>query len=96
LADALKAAGDEEAVDNINELINAAAEYDRNTENPSLADYLQTIALYSDTDAFDPNAGRVSLMTLHAAKGLEFSHVFIIGLEEGMLPHERALEGGAD
>ncbi|MEJ5259647.1 MAG: UvrD-helicase domain-containing protein [Anaerohalosphaeraceae bacterium] len=96
LSEAYEEAGDEEAIENIDELINAAAEYDRTAENPSLADFLQSIALYSDTDAFDPNAGRVSLMTLHAAKGLEFSCVFIIGLEEGMLPHERSLEGGPD
>ncbi len=96
LADALRAAGDEEAIENVNELINAAAEYDRAVENPSLLDYLQTIALYSDTDAYDPDAGRVSLMTLHAAKGLEFAHVFILGLEEGILPHQRSLEGGME
>lgn len=96
LADAFKEVGDEEAIENIHELINAAAEYDRTAEEPSLADFLQSIALYSDTDAFDPNAGRVSLMTLHAAKGLEFSCVFIIGLEEGLLPHERSLDQGPD
>lgn len=96
MAEALRAAGDDEAIENINELINSAAEYDRNTEEPSLLDYLQTIALYSDTDAYDPNAGRVSLMTLHAAKGLEFGQVFILGVEEGILPHERSMEGGPD
>jgi DNA helicase-2/ATP-dependent DNA helicase PcrA len=90
LAEALKKVGDTEAIENINELINAAAEYDRQAETPSLLDYLQSIALYSDTDAYDPNASRVSLMTLHAAKGLEFDFVFIIGLEEGVLPHERS------
>jgi DNA helicase-2/ATP-dependent DNA helicase PcrA len=96
MAEALRAAGDDEAIENINELINSAAEYDRSTEEPSLLDYLQTIALYSDTDAYDPNAGRVSLMTLHAAKGLEFGQVFILGVEEGILPHERSMEGGPD
>ena len=90
LADALRAAGDQTAIENINELINAAAEFDGQTENPNLLDYLQSIALYSDSDAYDPDAGRVSLMTLHAAKGLEFDYVFIIGLEEGLLPHERS------
>jgi DNA helicase-2/ATP-dependent DNA helicase PcrA len=90
LAEALKKDGDTEAIENINELINAAAEYDRQAETPSLLDYLQSIALYSDTDAYDPNASRVSLMTLHAAKGLEFDFVFIIGLEDGVLPHERS------
>lgn len=96
--ESLKAAGAEgvAAIENVNELINAAAEYDRRTENPSLTDYMQSIALYSDTDAYNPDAGRVALMTLHAAKGLEFDHVFIIGLEEGVLPHERSLDGGTD
>lgn len=97
-ADALKNSGQDaqSAIDNVNELINAAAEYDSRTESPSLTDYMQTIALYSDTDAFNPDAGRVSLMTLHAAKGLEFDNVFILGLEEGILPHERSLHGSTD
>ncbi|MCI0499364.1 MAG: UvrD-helicase domain-containing protein [Planctomycetales bacterium] len=94
LADALKS--EPEAIENINGLINAAAEYDRRTEQPVLTDYLQMIALYSDSDAYDADSGRVSLMTLHAAKGLEFDHVFIIGLEDGVLPHERSAWGGAD
>jgi DNA helicase-2/ATP-dependent DNA helicase PcrA len=94
LAEALKSEPD--AIENINGLINAAAEYDRRTEHPNLTDYLQMIALYSDSDAYDPDSGRVSLMTLHAAKGLEFDHVFIIGLEDGVLPHERSAYGGVD
>ena len=85
-----------EAVENINELINSAAEYDKRAETPNLLDYLQMIALYSDSDAYDATSGRVSLMTLHAAKGLEFDHVFIIGLEDGILPHERSVYGDAD
>ena len=97
-AEYLKASGPDaqNAIDNVNELINAAAEYDGCAETPSLTDYMQSIALYSDTDAYNPEAGRVSLMTLHAAKGLEFDHVFILGLEEGILPHERSLSGGND
>ncbi len=86
----------ESAIENINELINAASRYDSQTEEPSLVDYLQTIALYSDTDTYDAVSGKVSLMTLHAAKGLEFDNVFIIGLEEGLLPHERSLTDGLD
>jgi DNA helicase II / ATP-dependent DNA helicase PcrA len=78
------------ALENIEELISTAAHYDQQTENPSLVDYLQQIALFSDADAYDASGERVALMTLHAAKGLEFDHVFIIGLEHGMLPHERA------
>lgn len=90
LAGVLKKDGDADAIDNINALINAAAEYDQQTEEPTLLDYLQSVALYSDTDAYDPDAPRVSLMTLHSAKGLEFDSVFIIGLEDGILPHERS------
>ena len=56
----------------------------------TLADFLDHAALASDTDQFDPNA-RVTLMTLHAAKGLEFPLVFLAGLEEGLFPHSRTL-----
>lgn len=91
LADSLLAAGLEgkDASENVEELISAAAEYDRNADQPTLIDYLQGISLFSDADAYDPTAGRVALMTLHAAKGLEFENVFIVGVEEGLLPHER-------
>jgi DNA helicase-2/ATP-dependent DNA helicase PcrA len=84
---------EEDATENISELISAAAEYDERAEEPNLMDYLQMIALYSDSDAYDADSGRVSLMTMHAAKGLEFDHAFIIGLEDGILPHERSLNG---
>ncbi len=92
--ESLQSGGDKEqsAIENIDELINAASRYDQNTENPSLVDYLQSIALYSDSDAYDAESSRVSLMTLHAAKGLEFENVFIVGLEEGLLPHERSMD----
>lgn len=90
LAEVLKNEKDADATDNINELISSAAEYDTQAPEPSLLEYLQSVALYSDTDAYDPNAPKVSLMTLHAAKGLEFDCVFIIGLENGILPHERS------
>jgi DNA helicase-2/ATP-dependent DNA helicase PcrA len=91
LAESLRAAGAEgkDALENVGELINAAAEYDQQSEQPSLIDYLQQISLFSDADAYDPAGGRVALMTLHAAKGLEFENVFIVGLEQGLLPHER-------
>ncbi|MHC5087189.1 MAG: ATP-dependent helicase [Planctomycetota bacterium] len=85
-----------EAVENISQLINSAAEYDQRAETPNLTDYLQMIALYSDSDAYDAESGRVSLMTLHAAKGLEFDHAFIIGLEDGILPHERSVYGDSE
>ena len=75
---------------NINELINTAVLYDKQAEQPSLIDYLQGISLFSDADAYDTSVDRVALMTLHAAKGLEFENIFIIGLEENLLPHERS------
>ncbi|HYF15483.1 MAG TPA: UvrD-helicase domain-containing protein [Phycisphaerales bacterium] len=56
--------------------------------------YLESIALVSDADTIDPALGSVTLMTLHAAKGLEFAGVAIVGLEEGLLPHARALSSG--
>jgi DNA helicase-2/ATP-dependent DNA helicase PcrA len=90
LEKSLKTAEDSTAIENVNELINAAHEYDKQTENPSLVDYLQQISLFSDVDAYDTTKGVVALMTLHAAKGLEFENVFIVGLEEGLLPHERS------
>ncbi len=96
LIDALKAENDQSAVDNVNSLINAASEYDQQAEEPSLLDYLHSIALYSDTDAYDARSDKVSLMTLHAAKGLEFDHVFIAGLEDGILPHERSSGSAED
>ncbi len=98
LEESLQKAGTEgqDALENIGELINTAAQYDQSTAEPALLDYLQQIALFSDADAYDAASQRVSFMTLHAAKGLEFDHVFIIGLEEGLLPHERAAGGSDD
>ncbi len=92
LAELLKAAdaSEKSALDNVNELINAAAQYDQQTEEPSLLDYLQQIALFSDVDTYDTAGERVAMMTLHTAKGLEFENVFIVGLEDGLLPHEKS------
>ena len=92
MAQSLGAAGAEGqvALENVNELINSAADYDKQTEQPSLLDYLQQISLFSDADAYDASSDCVRLMTLHAAKGLEFENAFIVGVEEGLLPHERS------
>ena len=88
-----KEGGDEQAeLANINELITSAAEYDRENPEGSLEDYLATISLVSDADHMKGAGGAVTLMTLHAAKGLEFPVVAIIGLEEGIMPHSRAAE----
>jgi len=92
LEESLRAAGadGEAALENVSELISAAAQYDQQAEEPALLDYLQQIALFSDADSYDTASERVALMTLHAAKGLEFENVFIVGLEEGLLPHEKS------
>jgi DNA helicase-2/ATP-dependent DNA helicase PcrA len=89
---------DESAIENVNELITFAAEYDRQHADGSgsLTDWLQMISLVSDQDAVDPDVGAVTLMTLHAAKGLEFDRVFIAGVEDGLLPHERSRGAGGD
>ena len=81
----------EERLQNVEELINSAVEYAKETDQPSLDDYLQQVALFSDADAYDEAAGTVSLMSLHAAKGLEFPAVMIIGVEENLIPHTRSL-----
>jgi len=98
LEKSLREAGPEgqNAIDNVNELINAAALYDRQMEQPTLLDYLQQIALFSDVDSYDISNERVALMTLHSAKGLEFENVFIVGVEQGLLPHERSNAGEDD
>lgn len=77
---------------NIEELVNAAAEADRKGE--SLREFIDHAALASDTDHYRPDA-RVTIMTVHSAKGLEFPAVFIVGMEEGLFPHFRAV-GGLD
>ncbi len=79
--------------DNLRELSNAIAEAIEQGE--TLEDVLDRAALVSDTDAFDQSIP-VSLMTLHSAKGLEFDHVFLAGLEEGLLPHGRSMNSDSD
>jgi DNA helicase-2/ATP-dependent DNA helicase PcrA len=74
-------------IDNLRELVNAAM--DSRDRGETLAEFLDHAALVSDVDTYDPR-GTVTLMTLHSAKGLEFSLVFLIGLEEGLFPHSRA------
>jgi DNA helicase II / ATP-dependent DNA helicase PcrA len=81
-------------IENLEELVGVAREYDSVAEEPSLEEFLQQIALFSDQDALRDDEGTVTLMTLHNAKGLEFPVVFIIGCEEGVFPHSRAVESG--
>ena len=82
----------ESRLENLEELINAAREYERVEPEPTLAGFLQEQALYSDQDSITSAGGSVTLMTLHNAKGLEYSHVFVVGMEEGTFPHARSLD----
>jgi superfamily I DNA/RNA helicase len=86
-------------IENLDELVNVAAEYDALTaaepeREASLADFLQQTVLRSDSDDRSDDQGQVTLMTLHNAKGLEYPIVFMIGCEEGVFPHSRALDEG--
>jgi DNA helicase-2/ATP-dependent DNA helicase PcrA len=79
-------------MENLQELVGVAREYAENAPEPSLSSFLQEISLYSDQDALRGEGSLVTLMTLHNAKGLEFRAVFMIGMEEGLFPHARAVE----
>ncbi|HEX5974978.1 MAG TPA: 3'-5' exonuclease, partial [Rubrobacteraceae bacterium] len=82
----------ESRLENLEELVNAAREYERVELEPTLEGFLQEQALYSEQDALSGEGGRVALMTLHNAKGLEYDHVFVVGMEEGTFPHARSLD----
>jgi DNA helicase-2/ATP-dependent DNA helicase PcrA len=79
-------------LENLQELVGVAREYQEQAEEPSLSSFLQEISLYSDQDAIRGEGSLVTLMTLHNAKGLEFRAVFMIGMEEGIFPHARSIE----
>ena len=73
-------------IDNIQELITAALEYEQRAEEPTLGGFLEDVALVSDVDKYDEEADAVVLMTIHSAKGLEFPVVFLTGMEDGIFP----------
>ena len=79
-------------MENLQELVGVAREYQETADEPSLSSFLQEISLYSDQDSIRGESSLVTLMTLHNAKGLEFRAVFMIGLEEGIFPHARSIE----
>jgi len=103
-AESLKSEEDRERLENLDELVTLGANFDRDaaarpedeTQPRGLEGFLQTVDLSSDQDSYDEKADRVPLMTLHAAKGLEFPAVFIAGCEDGLLPHELSREDGRD
>ena len=84
--------GGEEKWENVVELRNVAAEYDDLDPEEALAAFLEKVSLVADIDELDEGTEAVTLITLHQAKGLEFPVVFIVGLEEGILPHRRSFD----
>jgi ATP-dependent DNA helicase UvrD/PcrA len=82
----------EERWENITELRNVASEYNEPDIEEALTAFLEKVSLVSDIDELDEKADAVTLITLHQAKGLEFSAVFIVGLEEGILPHRKSFD----
>lgn len=81
----------EARLENVAELISVASKYDKLEPGMSLNVFLEEVALVSDLDTLDEKDNAVTLMTLHSAKGLEFPWVFIVGLEEGLLPHSQSI-----
>jgi ATP-dependent DNA helicase UvrD/PcrA len=82
----------EERIENVEELIAGAEAYARRTEEPTVEGFLAEVSLLTDVDLWDDTEDTVNLMTIHSAKGLEFPVVFIVGLEEGLLPHASSLD----
>jgi DNA helicase-2/ATP-dependent DNA helicase PcrA len=82
----------ETRLENVRELITVADEFSAEGPVGSLASFLEDAALAADADEYDASADAVTLITLHAAKGLEFGVVFIVGMEEGMCPHSRSVD----
>ena len=91
--DMLKAEGEisQSRIDSVNEFITAAVEYEARAEEPTLAGFLEDVALVSDVDKYDENADAVVLMTVHSSKGLEFPVVFLAGMEDGIFPSAQNL-----
>jgi DNA helicase-2/ATP-dependent DNA helicase PcrA len=81
-------------IENLQELVEVAREFDASTEEDTLDVFLQQVALVADADTRRDDEGLVTLMTLHNAKGLEYPIVFMIGCEEGVFPHSRSLDEG--
>ncbi len=94
----LRALGEEGKadIDNLNELVSAAVEYEGKTEEPTLAGFLEEAALVADVDKYDEEADAVVMMTIHSAKGLEFPVVFIAGAEEGIFPGMQSIREPAE
>ena len=83
---------DRARIDNINEFISAASEYEENNPDDTIYDYLENLSLISDLEKTEDKDDSVVLMTMHAAKGLEFPVVFVVGLDDGLFPGKRSID----
>jgi DNA helicase-2/ATP-dependent DNA helicase PcrA len=81
----------ESRIENLKEFVGVARDFQKTEDNPNLENFLSTLSLVSDIDNADMEDDRITLMTLHSAKGLEFPTVFMVGMEEGLFPHSRTL-----
>lgn len=82
----------ESRIENLQEFVSSAVDFEKNSDDKSLTAFLETVALSSETDHYVSDEGKVLLMTLHNAKGLEFPVVFMPGMEEGIFPHSRSMD----
>lgn len=78
--------------ENLKEFLSVTSDFDRTVSEPTLSEFLAGVALVSDIDNYDEESDQVGLITIHSAKGLEFPVVFLIGMEEGVFPHSKAIE----
>ncbi|MFO3664847.1 ATP-dependent helicase [Anaerococcus sp. ENR0831] len=85
---------DRARIDNINEFISAASEYEDNNPDDTIYDYLENLSLISELEKTEDRDNSVTLMTMHAAKGLEFPIVFVVGMDEGLFPGKRSIDEG--
>lgn len=83
-------------IENLQELVNVAEEFEPDELDNALGEFLQQVALVSDVDGMDNIANNVTLMTLHSAKGLEFPVVFLAGMDEGVFPHQRTFNSPSE
>ena len=81
-------------MENVDELISKLVSYEENTENPTLSGFLEEVALVADIDSVEEGQERVLLMTIHGAKGLEFTHVYLAGMEDGVFPGYITISSG--
>ena len=94
----LQLSGDEgqERLENVKELSSNIAQFELESEEPTLSAFLEEISLISDIDALDTSTDRAVMMTVHSAKGLEFDNVFLVGMEEGIFPGNQSIYGGPE